>query len=1121
MAHCFVNHRFDEGPPSKRADGEARVSTFSGRWYRYPDRTGGRLDEGGRRLLASAPPASSDRPLVSVITVCYNAHDTIAQTFASIRNQSYDAIDYIVVDGASDDGTLDVIRAHEDMISYYVSEPDSGLYHAMNKGIELAQGAYILFLNADDWLAAHAIETLVEAADYAGVDIVSALGRYIDPAVGSSQVMRALPFDDSTLLRMPLRHETMLVPAALYDAIGPYDTRYRIIADRHWTARAFEAGATSYVVPQPLLNFRTTGVSNSDTAGIDRDKQALLADSFPFLSEADRQLLAQQHAASPEDLAEVANRHLDAPNLVKAIRALLEDRRRHAGQRWQSEAVDTIGAPDRRAWPLVSVILPFYQAQDTLQAALQSVLDQTLSELEIVCVNDCAVDDSQSVVAAMQAQDDRIRCLQNPRNLGLGASRNAGIAAARGRYIFHLDPDDTLPPDALAALYEAAQATGAQMTKGAYRAGQGLHAAAPVSVSVKYPGGARQSRISGLTLGQAPRLLATTEGHWSYLYEASFARAVAYPRDLKMGQDSIFLVHALAQAQSITLEPTVVYNYEANPDSAMNSFTPRKYRDGLEWRRRAWHVLNDFGRARIADQLLFGYWSTAFFDGLDASLTEAEGQAFYDRLRAVFAQSGYPGRAELKAPGLRARFDAMMAGAKPAPLAVDRAGPTPPDETPLRVTTLTTQFGGGAGIGSQRRVAALRAAGADARIHYLFGSGALPDHAQRLPPAEHLDQKWLREQWREQVVVTRQDHPQLVARELFSKPGGVLDFREIDELIQQSDIVHLHWVAGLFDFENTHVLGRRPVVWTLADMNAFTGGCHYSEGCTKFESDCSGCPLIAHWSTMAHDHWTIKAQAYARLPDLHIVCPSPWMARRVRASSLLGDRPVHVIPNALPVDRFTPVNRVVARAELGLPLDRKYIAFGAENLTNRRKGGDILIEALGHLVESGRAKGVEGLLFGSSALDLPIPVHSMGSVSDERQLARIYAAADVFAFPSREDNAPLTAVEALLSGTPVVGFEVGNLPDLMHHRRTGYFARYGQAKDFAEGLRWALEHCNGPRTLERRLACHQHARGYNDPVQAAQRHLRLYHRILAAERTGHRAAGMAAFPGTGRVEAAQ
>lgn len=743
----------------------------------YPDLTGSRLAEGGRRLKGMEGRAASDIPLVSIVTVCWNSAATIEQTIRSVMMQGYQNVEHIIVDGGSTDRTLDILKKYEDALEYYVSEPDRGLYFAMNKGLELAQGDYILILNSDDWYSPHCVETLVAAKFESGADFVSGMANYVDGRGNFIRCQPSFPYDDGVYFRMPLRHETMLVSRDLYERFGPYDTRYFINADRDLTTRMYADGVSHFEAPKPVMFFRDTGVSSTNMGKLYGERERMVSRNFPGMAKDDVAILARLHLLRPQRLETIA-RHYNRPQFLRAALAY------------------------------------------------------------------------------------------------------------------------------------------------------GLHRAG--------------------------------------------------------GNES-------------------------------------------------------------------GGWA------------------------------GYP-------------FDELRQLAEDASVEVVQE---PRLET---IATLTTSDHGGAGIGSQRRVEALRRKGLNAEIYCLFrksGHAHVDTVIPDLPGAPRLKEPEVRKAWKEAAVVTADDVPDMKASEMFSKAGSIVDFRENRILFDRADIVHMHWVVGMIDLENLgDVVGDKPVIWTLADMNAFTGGCHYSEGCEGYTRECRDCPLLGGKSEIAHETWKARREGYAKIKNLHVVCPSQWLSDCARNSSLLGDRPVHMIPNALPVDRFRPTNRLVARRKLGLPLDKKLVVFGAESLGNRRKGGDILAEAMEILKARGEAEGVEGVFFGSSSLDLGVPSHSMGHVSDETKMSLIYAAADVFAFPSRGDNAPLTVVETLLSGTPVVGFPVGNVPELVSHKETGYIARFEDVHDFADGLSWALADAGSPEALRRGLRGHLKAHRHNDPETAVARHIALYRAAL-------------------------
>lgn len=1064
---------------------------FVGRFLAYPDQTGSRQAEGGKRLQGDVRKNQSGEPLISVITVCWNSAETIEQTIRSIQSQTYGNVEYIIVDGNSNDATLDIIRKYEDLIDYYVSEPDKGIYDAMNKGLELAQGEAILLLNSDDWYQDDAVERLVHAWQYSGCDFVGALALYIGED-GNNNVLPSMSYDHSVLLRMPLRHETMLVPAKLYDRIGPYDLSYPIIADFDLTVRLFKAGASYFELREPLLNFRTTGVSNTAMEQLHSEHHELLERTFPFLTQEESQSLADHSKARPEDFIGAANVHLDQHEFVLAVRAMVKDFGRLWGGVWAEAPLDKIAAEAPMLYPKISVIMPVYNASEILQDTLDSLLlQEDLPEIEVICVDDSSSDDTVTILKKARALDGRLRILQNETNKGPAASRNAGIREARGQYVFMLDSDDRIPQGALSKLYAASQEHGSTVVRGAFHVERMIHG--HMDKGVKYPAGISDRVIAKTNLDEMPGLLASTEGHWAGLYDRDFIETILYPEDFRMGEDSLFLIKAMALAPVVTLIPEPVYVYQDSADSAMNNYSFSKYMDEIEWRRRAWALLTDAGHKQRADFFLFDWWNPPFFEKLNETLSSDEGGKFYSTLYGAFFNAGSSDAGQCENLELREilRDNFVRLGLMPTP------------ERELKIAIVTTFDYGGAGIASQRCMNIMREANQGAFTICAFKRSGSPDahlapvggsagDAQR---AGDLETLW--QHWTDVGVLEEGASPNPLSRELFSRVGSMVDAAPMGAALAQSDVVHLHWVVGMLDLERMEeIVGDRPVVWTLHDMNPFTGGCHYTEGCDGYKRDCSNCPLLEGDKSLAHTAWQAKRDAYSKIKNLHIVTPSQWLADCAKESSLFGDRPVHVLPNSIPIEHFTPTNKLVARMQLGLPLDAKIVAFGADSLNNKRKGGDILVESVRFLKERDKADNVHGLFFGSASLDLGLPVHNMGYVSDPARLSLVYAAADVFAFPSREDNAPQTVPEALLSGTPIVAFPVGNVPELVQHLETGFIARYEDADHFAEGLAWALDDTSSTEALMRSLRARGTALDLHNPDSVRDQHLDLYRKVV-------------------------
>lgn len=1091
---------------------------FVGTYSRYPDRTGERRAEGGRRLGDGPRESRSGAPLVSIVTVCFNAAATIEQSFRSVREQTYSNIEYVVVDGASTDGTVDLLKSHGNMIDYFVSEPDEGLYFAMNKGLSLAQGAHVLFLNADDWYQPDCVETLVRALQESGADFVSALANYVNEDGSFLRIQPESPFDAGVAFRMPLRHETMLIPAWLYDEMGPYDTSYRINADRAYTARLHDRGYRHHPVRRPLLNFRISGVSSVNLEGLFAERERMLRERFPGLTPAALRDLCDLERIIPARLLQIA-RSYRMPHLRAACLAYALDREAQGHKAWQDIDVDAFSpvirprpitskpaaerrrALESRPRPKVSVILPVYNGEGTLATCLDSLLAQSMGDFEVICVNDCSPDDSQAVIDAYAARDERIRSRKNEVNVGHGASRNRGISKARGEWIFHVDPDDAVPPNALQSLLGAAETHGSDIVRGAFIHEQMMGGKAGKPTRKGLPEGSAPEVC--LTLAGRPDLLHSTEGHWACLYRADFAKRVFYPEDLKMGQDSIFITQAYCAARAITLIPDVIYHYRANPNSAMNVFNFRKYIDEIEWRHRSWKTLAAAGMKDLGAHLLCNYWNPPSLETFDASFPAAQKQVFFRKLALAFAEAGNSDLSKTKNPRLKKFFSEKLGHFAAAPLPVPQGARQPlPFEQRLRIAVISTFDGGGAGGAALRSVEGLRRTGHDAKLYCIFKRSD-KDYVWQLPVeqafhADSFSDGELHKVWRRQAAITGAEQPRLVARELMSKPGSMLDPDVLRAVIADADIAHLHWVAGALDYDLLpRIAGDTPVVWTLHDMQPFTGSCHYSEGCEGYRHDCANCPLVSGATSLPQWAQKKKRRACEALPSLSVISPSDWLAAEARTSGIFGGRSVETIPNIFPAEAFHPVAKVLARQRLNLPLDRKLIVFGAESLSNRRKGGDLLKQSLDHLHAMGRAGNVEGIFFGSGELETAIPIHNMGFVRDPARLSLIYAAADAFAFPSREDNAPQTVMEAMLSGTPVVSFPVGYVPDLVTHRDTGYLADYADAKDFARGLDWALSRAGTAAAVTSGIRSHLAAAQHNDPGRAIDRHLELYRRMLA------------------------
>lgn len=273
--------------------------------------------------------------------------------------------------------------------------------------------------------------------------------------------------------------------------------------------------------------------------------------------------------------------------------------------------------------------------------------------------------------------------------------------------------------------------------------------------------------------------------------------------------------------------------------------------------------------------------------------------------------------------------------------------------------------------------------------------------------------------------------------EMFSYPISDYDITE-SELYKQADIINLHWVANFLDYKSFFEKNKKPVVWTLHDMNPFTGGEHYTEEIVGVDKN--GFPVLR---TLTNEEviefesvLNYKKEVFKNVDNIYIVSLCDWMTTMVEQSQLFSRFPVTKIPNSLDTNIFKPRDSSFSRDLLGLPQDKVIILFVADSITNNRKGFSFLLKAFEQL----QNEDVVLCAVGKSNADLKAirGVIELGSISNEGLMSAVYSASDVFVIPSVMDNLPNTVVESLCCGTPVVGFPVGGIVDMVENDKNGY-----------------------------------------------------------------------------------
>lgn len=289
-------------------------------------------------------------------------------------------------------------------------------------------------------------------------------------------------------------------------------------------------------------------------------------------------------------------------------------------------------------------------------------------------------------------------------------------------------------------------------------------------------------------------------------------------------------------------------------------------------------------------------------------------------------------------------------------------------------------------------------------------------------------------------------------------------------LIESAEIIHLHWINnGFISLKGLKqiVATRKPIVWTLHDMWAFTGGCHYSGECINFKTGCGNCKYLKNKGNK-----DISNKIFAKKLDIlknanitFVTC-SNWLGEIAKTSPITEGHEVLSIPNAINTNIYEPLDKKNVREKLNLPQDKKLILFGAMNTNDKRKGFSYLAEALSHLKQFNdiNSEEIELLVFGKANpetfKDIPFKVNYLSTLNNDNQLAYAYNAADIFVLPSLEDNLPNTIMESMSCGIPVAAFNTGGIPEMVDNKINGYIAEYKNAQDLANGIKWILYNTN-------------------------------------------------------------
>jgi len=314
-----------------------------------------------------------------------------------------------------------------------------------------------------------------------------------------------------------------------------------------------------------------------------------------------------------------------------------------------------------------------------------------------------------------------------------------------------------------------------------------------------------------------------------------------------------------------------------------------------------------------------------------------------------------------------------------------------------------------------------------------------------------------------------------------------------EEFIRTADIIGLYYIGDFLNPENLKNI-HQPIVWRMSDIWPFTGGCHYSGNCKKYETGCGACPVLKSIDNEDFSHKLIKRKLEAwKDLNLTITAPSKWIGELAGNSLLFKGKRVEVIKSGVNENLFKPLDKSFARRALNIPEDCTLILFGSDSIIDPRKGMKYLKGAL-QIIKGRYKQNISIGLFGShydpEMKSLGMETYFFGHTS-ETFLPLLYNAANVFVAPSLEENLANTVIESISCGIPAVTFNIGGMPDMINENKNGRMAENISDESLAEAIMDALENQISMGAAGREFALQNH----QQEVQAGK-YVKLYEELL-------------------------
>lgn len=1090
-----------------------------GQYYTYPKSNGNRFFESGRRIKKSTNRTKSEEPLVTIITALYNNDATLVRCLDSIQNQSYQNIEHVIIDGGSNENVIDLLKKYEDKVEYIISEKDKGIYHAMNKGITLAQGEYICLVNSDDFYDKNHIASLVKEIEKSQSDIV-----YTNFNIDEKKCKSSENIDEGIYFgNLNVNHASFMVTKQTYNKVGLYDEGLKIISDIKWIRDAYKAKVKFYYLDTYSFNFSTGGlsggVSESHKKLMHTEITALYQDSFSFLSHL--------------ECIDIYNFRFN-PNNAHCIMDIIS--------KYNNELI------------LLDALREY--VLDCLQYRDNFNLEHTESDRAFIKLTGLV--DLLNIPLSTVRIRTKFGCFSNYIKKIDDISKRIGVASAK-KTILHYAYVFSTPSETF--IYDLVRRLEKQGYDCIFLCDEvNLEKERPLTNKIQIPWKylrkeIREKLYQHLFESINPELLVShfalndwklkqrinllsidvptismTHGIDVFIakenheYKNFLLEEYGAHKPNRLSTVSKFLKNTLidigVEESKIDLIPNSIGDvFYKNRKKILKSNTDKKVRllsigRCIEWKGhddviQAIYLLRKNHHLDIELTIVYGKSEgcLANLKALTNKLELSNNIHFIDFVNfkenpEYFNQFDLYVQASKYSDDLTPRTEtfgvaALEAIASGLPIVVTDAGGLP--EVVGEETKFSKIAKNNSSIDIAEKIYQIINEGAlyesnEAyainRLEYfseekqmskfdvlvskvlnkninvalfssntIYGAGyaayrvleSLRHYTNTIPTMNTSDFTHIKNQsvnvikhpkgsegnWRSyQAPLNSKD-----GMTIFSYNEPIISNHELYEIVKDSDVIHLHWVARFLSVENIAFLSNlnKPLIMTMRDMNPLTGGCHYFHGCEEWKRDCSNChQLFDDINNISRQTLEYKKNNY-NFENITITCLSEH-TKNIVSKSIYKNCKTKVIPNSIELSVFNPDYKREKREQLNISQNKKVIGF-VPSFNSDVKGFKEAIEVLNKLTKSAEfGHDIVVLIIGNgSAAEKLINAecYNVGYIDDNKELAKYYSAMDVLLLPSLEETFSNTTAESIACGTPVAGFATGAIGDLAIEGKTG------------------------------------------------------------------------------------